>query len=72
MDPETSDIIDAFYNLYYNGLPGEGYIYQRTHWLGVPCLKCPLDMWAYQEILHEVRPDLVIETGTHMGAARCS
>ena len=69
MDSETRDIINAFHNLYYNGPPGEGHIYQRTQWMGVPCLKCPLDMWAYQEILHEIRPDLVIETGTHMGGS---
>jgi cephalosporin hydroxylase len=35
----------------------------------VPCLKCPLDLWIYQEILWEVRPDLVIETGTHLGGS---
>ena len=69
MDPESRDIISAFHDLYYNGLAGEGRIYERTKWMGVACLKCPLDMWAYQEILHEVRPDLVIETGTHMGGS---
>jgi cephalosporin hydroxylase len=69
MDPESSDIINAFHDLYYNGLPSEGRIYERTKWMGVCCLKCPLDMWAYQEILHEVRPDLVIETGTHLGGS---
>ena len=69
MEPEARQIINAFHDLYYNGLPGEGHIFQRTHWMGVPCLKCPLDMWAYQEILHEIRPDLVIETGTHLGGS---
>jgi cephalosporin hydroxylase len=37
--------------------------------MNVPCLKCPLDLWIYQEILAEVRPDLIIETGTHMGGS---
>jgi cephalosporin hydroxylase len=38
-----------------------------TYWLGVPVQKCPLDLWVYQEILHEVRPSLIIETGTARG-----
>jgi cephalosporin hydroxylase len=63
------ETIDRFHDLYYNGPPGEGYIFQRTSWMGVPCQKCPLDLWIYQEILHEVRPDLVIETGTNLGGS---
>jgi cephalosporin hydroxylase len=62
-------IIDAFHELYYNGPPSQGRIFQRTAWMGVPCLKCPLDLWIYQEILHEIRPTLIIETGTHLGGS---
>jgi cephalosporin hydroxylase len=40
-----------------------------TYWLGVPVQKCPLDLWVYQEILHEVRPSLIIETGTARGGS---
>jgi cephalosporin hydroxylase len=69
MDDETSRIINSFHDLYYNGPPGEGLIFQRTFWMGVPCQKCPLDLWIYQEILHEIRPDLVIETGTAAGGS---
>ena len=35
----------------------------------MPCFKCPLDLWVYQEILWELRPDLVVETGTHQGGS---
>jgi cephalosporin hydroxylase len=62
-------IIDEFHDLYYNGRPGEGNIYLRTFWMQTPCLKCPLDMWIYQEIIAETRPDLIIETGTYMGGS---
>jgi cephalosporin hydroxylase len=66
---DVQETIDAFHDLYYNGRPGEGHIFQRTTWMGVPCLKCPLDLWIYQEILYEIRPDLIIETGTHLGGS---
>ena len=68
-EAEQARVIDAFHDLYYNGRRGEGPIFQRTRWLGVQCLKCPLDLWIYQELLHELRPDLVIETGTHEGGS---
>lgn len=40
-----------------------------TRWLGVPAVKYPGDMWAYQEIVFERRPDLIVETGTYMGGS---
>src|SRR5262245_26050622 len=69
MTPDEKTIVDAFHRLYYDGPAGEGRVHHRTTWMGVPCLKCPTDLWAYQEILAEVRPDLVVETGTHMGGS---
>ena len=30
-------------------------------------MKCPLDLWVYQEILYELKPDIVIETGVNEG-----
>jgi cephalosporin hydroxylase len=69
MTPEEKGIVEAFHRLYYDGPEGEGRVHHRTRWMGVPCLKCPMDLWAYQEILAEVRPDLVIETGTHRGGS---
>ena len=38
-------------------------------WMGVPIVKCPYDMWMYAEILHDTKPDLVVETGTFMGGS---
>ncbi len=44
--------------------------WNNTEWLGVPLWKNPLDLWVYQEILFEVKPELIIETGTwHGGSA---
>jgi len=69
MRPEERAVVDAFHRLYYDGPEGAGRVHHRTKWMGVPCLKTPLDLWIYQEILFEVRPDLVVETGTHMGGS---
>jgi cephalosporin hydroxylase len=58
-------VTEAFHRLYYDTA-----VWKDTYWLGVRTQKCPLDLWVYQEILHEVRPDLIIETGTaHGGSA---
>ena len=40
-----------------------------TSWLGVPIWKEPADLWTYQHIIHETRPDLIIETGTLFGGS---
>ena len=41
----------------------------NTYWLGVPTLKCPLDLWVYQEIIYGLRPDAIIECGTASGGS---
>jgi cephalosporin hydroxylase len=37
--------------------------------LGVAAWQNPLDAWITQEIVSEVRPDLIIETGTYRGGS---
>jgi cephalosporin hydroxylase len=66
-NPAVRDaIVDQFHRLYYND-PGT---WLETRWLGVPAWKCPLDLWIYQEILQELRPQLIVECGTaHGGSA---
>lgn len=38
-------------------------------WLGTQALKNPLDLWVYQEIMSETRPDVIVETGTYRGGS---
>ena len=38
-------------------------------WLGAQALKNPLDLWVYQEIVVETRPELIVETGTYRGGS---
>lgn len=61
-------VVDAFHRLYYEAADRNG-TWKNTSWLGVPTEKCPLDLWIYQEIFHELRPDVVIETGTRWGGS---
>jgi cephalosporin hydroxylase len=61
--PETT--IADFHRLYYDSHVWRG----RTRWLGVETQKCPLDLWAYQEILVSRRPDVLVETGTFNGGS---
>jgi cephalosporin hydroxylase len=59
-------IVDDFHKLYYD-LGRE--TWGNTRWLGIGTQKCPFDLWTYQEILHEVKPDLIVETGTFGGGS---
>jgi cephalosporin hydroxylase len=47
----------------------QGRTWKNTYWRGVQVFKCPLDLWVYQEILHEIRPDLIVEAGTKHGGS---
>ncbi|MFL5328329.1 MAG: CmcI family methyltransferase [Gemmataceae bacterium] len=62
-----TNIVDEFHRLFYYGAEGEHHPWARTYWLNVPHLQCAFDAWVFQEILSEVKPDLVIETGTLFG-----
>jgi cephalosporin hydroxylase len=62
------DVVERFTEVYYEGaLFGE--TRADTRWLGVRTDKCPLDLWIYQELLYELRPDLIVETGTAFGGS---
>ena len=53
-----------FHKAYYNSQ-----VWNKTFWRGVKALKCPLDLWIYQEIISAIRPDYIIETGTADGGS---
>jgi len=60
----TEDTVTRFHLLsFYGGA------LQQTYWLGVPILKSPLDCWVYQELIHDLRPQLIVETGTDLGGS---
>ncbi len=59
-------IVDDFHRLYYDSFQTT---WTSTFWLGVRALKCPLDLWIYQELIHELSPDLIVESGTAEGGS---
>ena len=61
---DKGKIINDFHKLYYNSE-----VWKKTFWLGVPTQKCPLDLWIYQEIIFDLKPDFIIETGTANGGS---
>ena len=68
LTPEETEIIDRFHDLYYRRwLAGGDTI--NLSWFGYATLKCPLDLWIYQELLVRTRPDIVVETGTKFGGS---
>lgn len=64
LQAKFAGVVHAFHDLYYRSE-----VWKDTSWLGVNTRKCPLDLHVYQEILEEIRPELVIETGTFHGGS---
>lgn len=62
----TKAITDSFHRLYYNVSLRT---WKDTWYRGVLTYKCPMDMWIYQELIDELRPSLVVETGTFRGGS---
>ncbi len=62
----SNPVVDQFHLLYYRSYTKT---WMNTRWLGHRAYKCPLDLWVYQEIIHQLRPSLIIETGTNEGGS---
>ena len=60
----------GFHRLYYHAAYNDPpKTWQISSWLGIPALKCPLDLFVYQQILFETRPAVIVETGTAAGGS---
>jgi cephalosporin hydroxylase len=59
-----TEVVDAFRRRYL-----ETGVWTSTTWMGRQVIKSPLDLWIYQEILFETRPDVIVETGTWYGGS---
>jgi cephalosporin hydroxylase len=65
-DPARKAIATQFHRLFYH-------VFQQRHeevtWMGTPVNKCPTDLWMYQQLLHRIRPAVIVETGTAWGGS---
>jgi cephalosporin hydroxylase len=68
-----SEIIQGFRNLYGGGLANKRREagsaltlapWQEVSWLGKFVSKCPMDLWVYQEVIWETKPDVILECGS--------
>jgi cephalosporin hydroxylase len=66
---QEAEVVREFHELYYRRWLAQGADTINLSWFGHHVLKCPLDLWVYQELLVRTRPDVVIETGTKFGGS---
>lgn len=60
----SAECVERFHHWYYdNG------VWETVRFLGVPCLKSVMDLWNYQEIIHDLKPGLIVEFGTRHGGS---
>jgi cephalosporin hydroxylase len=64
----TAELVERFHALYYDAAQVDRG-WAVTHFLGVPILKNPLDLWLFQELIYRLKPDLLVETGTFLGGS---
>lgn len=69
LSPEEDEVVRQFHRLYYQRWLDRARDTINLSWFGHEVLKCPLDLWIYQELLVSTRPDVVIETGTKFGGS---
>lgn len=69
LSSEEEEVVRRFHQLYYLRWLERAADTINLSWFGHRVLKCPLDLWVYQELLVRTRPDVVIETGTKFGGS---
>ena len=65
---DEQSVVTEFHRLYYDARLFN-MTWRNTWFLGHAVQKCPLDLWLYQEIIHRLRPDVIVETGTCFGGS---
>lgn len=68
LSKKKTRIVDDFHKLFYDSHI-VGKTWNDSYFLGVGIQKCPFDLFIYQEILFDVKPDVIIETGTEFGGS---
>ena len=58
-------LLQKYHEVWYQSAHTWGF----TNFLGIGMLKCPNDLWVYQELLTRLRPQTVLECGTFAGGS---
>ncbi len=65
---QKNHTLQQAWQTFHNEIVKAKYAY-NFFWFGVPILQAPQDLQAWQEIIWEVKPDLIIETGIAYGGS---
>jgi cephalosporin hydroxylase len=60
----ASEAIESYHRWYY-----DSHVWEQITYRGVPILKWVGDLWNYQEIVHRLRPQLIVEFGSWNGGS---
>jgi cephalosporin hydroxylase len=60
--------IEDFHRLFYDEA-SKGLTWGSTTYFGIKLWKSPLDLHLYAELIHQIQPTLIIETGTAFGGS---
>jgi cephalosporin hydroxylase len=71
LSSEEAEVVRQFQDLSFRHWLERGADTFQLSWFGYQLIKCPLDLWVYQELLVRTRPDFVVETGTGAVAVLC-
>lgn len=58
-------VVDEFHRRWYES----NRTWKRNHFLGYTVKQLPFDLWLYQELVYEIRPSFVVQTGVSEGGS---
>jgi cephalosporin hydroxylase len=62
----SDEIVRDFHKLWYEA---QANTWDSTRWMGIPTEQNPMDVWITQEIIFDVKPDVVVECGAYRGGS---
>ena len=65
LNDEQQALVDQFHTFMYDITDENSHWSYFVSWLGYGMFKWPTDLWNYQEIVVQTKPDVIVETGTH-------